>query len=196
MSSGPGAIGSFKVALVGPTLVGKTSIVKRLHESVFFQHVDNTVGAQFLVHEVRTPQGTITLHLWDTAGQERYRSVCPMYTRDAVVLIVVYDLAAPESLDDAKVWCDQSRATGDPNMDVYVVGNKIDLSPDAQSQEVGREYAELIGAHFYATSASTGEGIQQLFQEISERLAERRGQGTPIRVPMASITTTTKEPCC
>ena len=34
----------------------------------------------------------VTMQLWDTAGQERYKSLAPMYYRNANCAVVVYDI--------------------------------------------------------------------------------------------------------
>jgi Ras-related protein Rab-5C len=173
MSASQNTIGPFKVAFVGPTGSGKTSIVNRFQEDLFSLCTDATVGATFVSQDVRTPHGIVSLQIWDTAGQEHYRSLGPMYTRGAVALVVVYDVSVEDSLDDAQRWCEQSRARdGDPSQAVYVVGNKIDLLSGAGSTDLGRDYADSIGAYFYPTSAKTGEGIQGLFQGIAEKLVQ------------------------
>jgi len=47
---------------------------------------------------------TIKLQIWDTAGQEKYRSVTPIYYRDAAAAIIVFDVTSRLSLDDAQTW--------------------------------------------------------------------------------------------
>jgi GTPase SAR1 family protein len=39
-----------------------------------------------------TAKYDIKLEIWDTAGQERFQSITPMYYRNALAAIVVYDL--------------------------------------------------------------------------------------------------------
>jgi Ras-related protein Rab-5C len=140
-------------------------------------------------HDLVTPQGIVTLQIWDTAGQEQYRSIGSMYTRGAAALIVVYNVVVQNHLDEAKTWLEQSRTTDcELQQDVYIVGNQIDLASSPEPTDPGQEYAESIGAYFHSTSAKTGEGIQQLFQELAGRLAQRpvRDNGARGVKPVAS----------
>ena len=40
----------------------------------------------------------------DTAGQEKFSSLAPMYYRDALAAIIVYDITFVESFDKVKKW--------------------------------------------------------------------------------------------
>ena len=35
----------------------------------------------------------LRIHLWDTGGAERFRAMAPLYYRDAVGALLVYDLS-------------------------------------------------------------------------------------------------------
>ena len=36
----------------------------------------------------------VRLMLYDTAGQEKFKSLIPMYIRDAAVILIVYDITS------------------------------------------------------------------------------------------------------
>ena len=44
------------------------------------------------------------LDIWDTAGQERYRSILPMYYRNAAAAVLVIDVTEKRSLEVAARW--------------------------------------------------------------------------------------------
>ena len=80
-----------KVIIVGDSAVGKTSIIMRFHRNAFFPDHQATVGASFISKTIETKHGNVVLNTWDTAGQEKYRSLVPMYSRNASAAIVVFD---------------------------------------------------------------------------------------------------------
>ena len=40
------------------------------------------------------------LELWDTAGQERFRSLLPLYYREADVIILMFDTSRKNAIDE------------------------------------------------------------------------------------------------
>lgn len=48
--------------------------------------------AAFLTKVCSTEDREIKFEIWDTAGQERFHSLAPMYYRNALAAIVVFDV--------------------------------------------------------------------------------------------------------
>ena len=106
---------TFKVVLVGDSNVGKTSILERYAKDSFNENTETTVSPQFMTRMLDLPNGEsgsttkVKLQIWDTAGQEKYRSVTPIYYRDAAAAICVFDVTHHESLDDVEKWISDLR---------------------------------------------------------------------------------------
>lgn len=45
----------------------------------------------------------------DTAGQEMYNAMTPIYYKDALGAIIVYDITSPESFEKVKKWTNELR---------------------------------------------------------------------------------------
>jgi small GTP-binding protein len=88
-------IPSYKFIIVGSSGVGKTSILKRLVEDSFSEDSLATIGVEFESTVIMVDSQKVKLQIWDTAGQERFRSIAKAYYRNAVGVIVVYDLTDP-----------------------------------------------------------------------------------------------------
>jgi Ras-related protein Rab-21 len=46
----------------------------------------------------------VALQVWDTAGQERFRSMAPMYYRNANAALLVFDITSLSSFTAIKGW--------------------------------------------------------------------------------------------
>lgn len=61
---------------------------------------ESTIGAAFLTQTISLDDATtVKFEIWDTAGQERYKSLAPMYYRNANCAVVVYDITQSVSMN-------------------------------------------------------------------------------------------------
>ena len=126
----------FKSVLLGDSSVGKSSIVHRFVKDSFDELRESTIGAAFLSQTIRLEEDdqVIKFEIWDTAGQERYKSLAPMYYRNANAALVVYDITASDSLSKAQSWVEELKnKVGDVNLVICLVGNKVDICEDDKS---------------------------------------------------------------
>ncbi|KAG8881149.1 GTP-binding protein of the rab/ypt [Tulasnella sp. 331] len=173
----------FKLVLLGESAVGKSSLVLRFVRDQFDDYRESTIGAAFLTQTVTVDeQTTVKFEIWDTAGQERYkaRSLAPMYYRNANCAVVVYDITQTASLQKAKTWIRELQRQADPNILIYLCGNKLDLAANLRqvTQEEAQKYAEEEGLLWGEASAKSGENVQNLFAEIAKKL--------PLNAPASS----------
>ncbi|KAI9291387.1 ras protein [Neoconidiobolus thromboides FSU 785] len=162
----------FKLVLLGESAVGKSSLVLRFVKDQFDDYRESTIGAAFLTQSLVLENGTtVKFEIWDTAGQERYRSLAPMYYRNANCAIVVYDITQPASLEKAKAWIEELHKQADSNIVIALAGNKCDLeSRRAISTDEAREFAQEAGLIFFETSAKGSVNIQELFTELAKKM--------------------------
>ncbi|KAF9225334.1 GTP-binding protein RAB5 [Gyrodon lividus] len=172
----------FKLVLLGESAVGKSSLVLRFVKDQFDDYRESTIGAAFLTQTVTLDdQTTVKFEIWDTAGQERYKSLAPMYYRNANCAVVVYDITQAASLEKARTWIRELQRQADPSIVIALCGNKADLAARRQvTQEEASKYAEEEGLMWCETSAKTGEGVADIFTTIARKL--------PLSAPAASRT--------
>ena len=162
---------AIKIVLVGESGVGKTSIIYQFVDKTFQEDQQTTIGGTFATKKVKCSNGKILkLEIWDTAGQERYRSVTRMFYKDANAAILVFDSTNKQSFEGLKkYWVDQVKDSAMENVILAIISNKMDLYEREQvSEEMGREYANQIGALYYSTSAKDYTSINNLFLEIAK----------------------------
>jgi len=162
----------FKLVLLGESAVGKSSLVLRFVKDQFDDYRESTIGAAFLTQTVSLEDGsTVKFEIWDTAGQERYKSLAPMYYRNANCAVVVYDITQPASLEKARTWIRELQRQADPSIVIALCGNKLDLAARRQvTEEEAKKYAEEEGLMWGETSAKTGEGVAEIFGALAKKL--------------------------
>ena len=124
---------------------------------------------------VKIDNQDVRLLLFDTAGQEKFRSLIPMYIRDANIIILVYDIASKwtsiitildkDSFKHATTgWLEQIKDLKKNDAIFALVGNKCDL---IDSREVSTEEAISVAKEksfiFQEVSALSGANINSLF---------------------------------
>ena len=159
-----------KLVLLGESTVGKTSIVNVAHRGEFIQDQTSTIGACFQIKKMKVGDATVKLHLWDTAGQERFRSLAPMYYRDAQYALLIYAIDNKDSFNSIETWHNGLVEDCSVLPHIVLIGNKTDLIDSRTvSTEEGKALASKLKAKFYEVSAkSDHEGIVQMFQEIAD----------------------------
>ena len=79
--------------VVGEVGTGKTSLVRQFISQSFSNNYKSTIGVDFALKVIRWDADTqVRLQLWDIAGQERFGSMTRVYYKDAVGVIIVYDV--------------------------------------------------------------------------------------------------------
>ncbi|CAK7334948.1 unnamed protein product [Dovyalis caffra] len=163
-----------KLVLLGDMGTGKTSMVLRFTKGQFFDFQESTIGAAFFTQVLSLNEATIKFDIWDTAGQERYHSLAPMYYRGAAAAVVVYDITSMDSFERAKKWVIELQRQGNPNLIMFLVGNKVDLEEKRKvGNEEAEQYAKENGLVFLETSAKTAQNVNELFYEIAKRLTKK-----------------------
>ena len=124
-----------KVALLGDSQVGKTSLMVRFVEGAFDEHQQQTQGINFMEKAI-TMRGDaddsheVTLSIWDIGGHRNSRSMLPLVCNDSAAILLVFDLTRHETLDGIREWHRQARGLNKCAMPV-LVGTKYDMLLDA-----------------------------------------------------------------
>jgi len=118
----------------------------------------------------------LKVNLWDTAGEEKFRSMLPMYYKDAKAALVVYDIGSMDTFSGIEYWVDAlSDNVKKDGTVLFLVGNKKDIDLSARRVETAfaSKFAADHGMMFTEVSAKTGDGVADLFRDLAEELAKR-----------------------
>ena len=162
-----------KVVLIGESGTGKTSIIQRFSYNLFDSNCASSISSQYISKtiDLKDFNQSLKFDIWDTAGQEKYRSMAKLFYKDAKIILFVYDITSLNSFNELRnYWITQVKENCEPNILFGVVANKNDLYNDQQvPKEEGVKLADEIGGIFQMTSAKSGNGINNLFNNIARK---------------------------
>jgi len=171
----------FKIVVLGEGAVGKTAIVTRFSHGFFRTDYKTTIGSQFAVKNVEIPRDigdvTVKLQIWDVAGQSRFQILRPMYYRGSSGGLLVYDVTRRRTFIVLEEWLDELHKAINKKIPLVLVANKTDLPDRVVEPSEGHEFAQNHDMPYIESSAKTGEGIVDIFQELAEVLVAQREKG-------------------
>ncbi|XP_076822349.1 ras-related protein Rab-13-like isoform X1 [Clavelina lepadiformis] len=166
-----------KIIVLGDSGAGKTALLKRIIYNNFDQ-TQATVGLEFGVASAKVNGVHYTkLEIWDTAGSEKFRSLAPLYMRDADGVIMVYAVDDPQSFESLEGWISAFKdCHSDPNgVAVVLVANKLDLN-EAVPAKIGRNFAKNLKVPFFEVSAKEATNVETAFQTLVQGIIEKSNQ--------------------
>ena len=164
-----------KLVLVGDSGVGKTGLGWRLAHNDFKEH-SSTHGQQFWVIDklgkTRDDGTECEAVLWDLAGQHVYRPIHSIFLDNVDASLVLFDPTnRQDPLKGAQFWLEQLKGNKQlpPSL---LVGARIDRGGAAVSQEYLEQFCQKynISGGYVGTSAKTGEGLDELIQQIKSQI--------------------------
>ena len=154
-----------KLIVVGNQGTGKSCILNRFINDTFDENYQATIGLDFQSKNVTVHDQDVRLILYDTAGQERFRSLIPMYIREAQIILLIYDISNKDSFDSIPKWVKEITEVKMSDVIFVLIGNKNDLEEQRKvSFEEGKQFAEKNKFIFQEVSAKTGKNIENLFE--------------------------------
>jgi small GTP-binding protein len=148
-----------RLVLIGDSGVGKASLITRA--------TPTSDGWRRRASDILHDERSDVPHLWDTAVQEVYRSIVPLYFRQATCAIVVFSLDDPNSFHDLDSWLSLLYSRTNHNVPAVIVAHKSDLpNPSVPAGDI-TDWAEGRNFKVFNTSAATDAGITELLEHVS-----------------------------
>ena len=154
-----------KLIVVGNQGTGKSCILNRFINETFDEKYQATIGLDFQSKNITIHDQDVRLIIYDTAGQEKFRSLIPMYIREAQIILLVYDISDKDSFDAMPNWIQEVKEVLNKEVVFALIGNKMDLESQRKiSYEEGKKLAEKNNFVFQEVSAKTGKNFENLFE--------------------------------
>ena len=163
---------SFKLIFIGDSGVGKSCLTTKAVKNNFEEYYQATVGFEFLTFNMKVNDKVIKLQIWDTCGQEIYKSLISNFYRNSSLAVIIYAIDNKESFNHAEGWLNDLKSQANPDVRIFLVGNKADLEDDRKvSKEDGEKYKEEQHLDFFMeTSAKTGYNARNVLIEAAKLL--------------------------
>ena len=170
-----------KVIFLGDTNVGKTSLIRISTGRKIDSGMKPTVTASFTSKRFSYNKKDYVFNLWDTIGQEKYRALVRIFFKNAIILVLVYDITNKNSFNTLNYWHEQIK--NELMNDSYilaVVGNKKDLYQNEEiSEEEAQKFADGINAKFTISSAKEEplvfiEFLEELFIDYIKKIYNKK----------------------
>ena len=163
---------SFKVIVIGDSGVGKSCLTTQAVRNNFEEFYTATVGFEFLTFNMRINNNVLKLQICDTCGQEVYKSLISNFYRNSSLALILYAINNSDTFKHAETWLHDLKSQANPNVRVFLVGNKSDLEDErVVTKEEGERFKEEKKLdRFIETSAKTGENAQGVLLEAAKLL--------------------------
>ncbi|MFX1465148.1 MAG: Rab family GTPase [Promethearchaeota archaeon] len=159
-----------KIVLLGDPAVGKTSLVKRYVDNMFRMDYMMTIGTDIRTKMISINNALVKLVIWDLGGQPLFQDVRATYCKGANGAVLAFDLTRQKTLTNLHGWAETVwRFVG--KVPIAVVGNKADLKSIRETSiERALDFARLTGSKIFETSAKTGEGVDKIFEYLTQTI--------------------------
>jgi small GTP-binding protein len=165
---------SYKIIVIGDCSVGKSCLTNRATINLFEDAYTATVGFEFLNFNIKIDGKIIKLQIWDTCGQELYRSLITNFYRNASLAIIDYAVNSRDSFENIEMWLRELRTHSNPDVKIFLIGNKIDLDNERViTKDQGEKFCKNNKLNlFIESSAKTGFNSKKIFIRAAKLLLD------------------------
>ena len=165
---------SLKIVLLGESMVGKSSVVHRVCEGKFIEHLSPTISIEYFNYTTRVNNDlVIRMQIWDTAGQEKFDSIVKQYYQSSDFGIYIYSIDDLQSFDKLKDWVYKAKDNNSNEMKGILLGNKTDLESNRkvsfyEGENFAKENKFVLFKEISCKNDNDSEKIFEVFDEISK----------------------------
>jgi len=179
-----------KVCFTGDSQVGKTALIKRFTEGVFYEVLPRTVGYDFKTKPFQIDKTMVRLSIWDFGGGEVWEFLREKFYPRSNVIVIVFDVTNRKTLIYIGMHITKELQEVFKNKTlppIVLVGNKTDLRQSSNKDHIFTEEGEKFAIEleeclrplftpiekikknviYIETSAKTGSGVGTLFKWIA-----------------------------
>ena len=163
----------YKIAVIGSTGVGKSSLCLQFTRNKFQEKYEPTIE-DYYRREAVVDGDPIVFDIIDTAGQEGNLTNLSMLINQASGFLLVYDIVRMHSYIELQKFYDRIldiKNTNNPP--IVLVGNKLDIAGKREvSVDEGMSLARKWKCKFWEVSAKTKNNLETAFYECARLIRQ------------------------
>lgn len=167
------ATNDYKIAIIGSTGVGKSSLCLQFARNKFPENYEPTIE-DYYRKQVSFEGETIMFDIIDTAGQEGNLTNLNSLIRQAQGYLLVYDITRADSFKEAREFRDRILNVKNCSIvPLVLIGNKLDKSEKrAVLYEQAEKQAIEWSCKFMEVSAKTKNNLETAFLECARMIKQ------------------------
>ncbi|TKY46837.1 Septum-promoting GTP-binding protein 1 [Spatholobus suberectus] len=166
---------NLKISLLGDCHIGKTSFVIKYVGDEQEKRSLQMKGLNLMDKTLFVQGARISFSIWDVAGDTGSLYQIPMACKDAVAILIMFDLTSRCTLNSVAGWYSKARKWNQTAIPI-LIGTKFDdfvrLPPDLQWTIVtqARAYARAMKATLFFSSSTHNINVNKIFKFILAKL--------------------------
>ena len=169
----------FKIAILGDTGVGKSSIVNKFARNTFNLTPGPTIGVEFDSKIIKNNGSKYKLQIWDMSGNKAYLNLIQMYLKNVAYVLLVYDISNKESFLNIKNWYNIIKKKIPHNAGIMIVCNKTDLYKKCTNtfsfvaDEQLKHLSEELRIPYTKTTCNKTNSVDNLFRTLLDNIHKK-----------------------
>ncbi|XP_042413092.1 septum-promoting GTP-binding protein 1-like [Zingiber officinale] len=171
----PEEVLSLKISLLGDCQIGKTSFMIKYVGDLEEQKGLEMTGLNLMDKIFVIKGATIAFRIWDVAGDEQSLDQVPIACKDAVAILIMFDLTSRCTLNNVICWHQRARKWNKTAIPI-LIGTKFDnfaeLPLEMQWMIVNqaRACARAMKATLFFSSTTHNINVNKIFKFIAAKL--------------------------
>ncbi|KAM9964882.1 hypothetical protein ACTFIW_004674 [Dictyostelium discoideum] len=157
-----------KLTIIGDWNVGKSSLLYRFVNDVFYEQTKLSMGEHFIYKTILIRGESIDLQITDTSGMEKFRSLNNSFYSNLDGILIVYDISDQETFENTKLWLNEANKLAPKDCIKIIVASKFDLENKVVDSNIVKSYADNLNLKFFQTSSKNLINVEETFITLVE----------------------------
>ena len=156
---------AYQFVIVGLEMIGKTSIINRYFDGIFFKDLARTIAVDYKSKSIQLDTNTTAIiRMWDTAGQERFDALSQSYYKSGDCILLTFSICNKKSFERLEYYWDKICDYKNKDAIIVLVGTHGDKADERQiSKDEIDDFIYEKCLEYFEVSSLTGVGISEMF---------------------------------